>query len=776
MNFKKNSIALASLLCLTALTGCGKNKGEVTLESMKLNGIVTAYMEDETIEWSSLTVTATYSDKTTTTFANSEIEFDVETPKESTKLVVFTSGLHAQSSPYTEGEYDVKAALKASLNTKYSLGSISIGKITPAKYKLRTFELPEFVNKYQAAVDDAGKSAEGAFRKAEELFTVGTLNTFEFAPVATFSKNGVTGKFYVSDNYVKTTSLKIVNGQSKTDAPADSYEIVKGGIKFKDSAAGKSYELSVAPTGFTIGGTTPEVKFSFKVERGLNVYSAKELGALNLTHYTEADFDTEGTTFEEHKGNTKNNSTSNVFFSAELGGYYRPNYKQIWKSFLGQGTFTEAELAAYEDVPAIFFQNDIVLTVNDIPSEYFITAAEEQLFSAPGRAGSLRDDACLYVPIVHDQDVVINGNYFTFNATEIPLCNSTTAVPGLDFYVFPTNYTGAVPPGHASVFKFCGIDPIDSDAYRKAQLDTANGHKGVVKNVNAYGNTSVVNVEQNDKIMEVTGLIFAKNTECGAEYYNNNIKQFQIGLFPDCNVGQPYGGKEQVNRTFVNECKVFDCSNTGICNYHNGGCLVTHSEFNRFGGAPILNAGCTDEWAYGITTCGEDVKLKNEITGAEVYFTAVNASGQFAAITGWETFFNNVGNTLLHDGKLDLIALNMDGHDYVESPNHAYYGDVYLNTYEGSENALRCSIDPSYTLPEWQVYEGVHPLMGAYPPVFKTEKGEVFFTDNQNALLYLDGMSPAPVNWQIQGEYVSVLLPVGNTTLNAVFRLSKLAA
>ena len=86
---------------------------------MKINGIATAYMTEDTIEWDKLTVTATYSDKTTKTFT--AIEFDVEAAKEDTELVVYTSGLHAQSS-LEEGEYTIEAALSSELTKKYSLG------------------------------------------------------------------------------------------------------------------------------------------------------------------------------------------------------------------------------------------------------------------------------------------------------------------------------------------------------------------------------------------------------------------------------------------------------------------------------------------------------------------------------------------------------------------------------------------------------------------------------------------------------------------------------
>lgn len=782
MKFRKTSIALASMLCFAALVGCSGSEKEQarTISKMKINGIVTAYMENQTIEWNKLSVTATYSDKATVTFANSEIEFDVETPaSESSKLVVYTSGLHAQTSTLTEGEYSISAALVGSLDTKYSLGTIVVGKITPSKYKLRTYNKPTFVATYEQNIANAGSADEGRFKKADEVFTVGTLNAFKFAPIATFQSLEDPAKIIASDNYTKVVSLKIVNGETKTDAPANYWSQVKGGIQFAEAAAGQKYELVMSPADFDekADGTAPFVAFTFKVEKGLNVYSAKELGALNLTHYTEADFYAEDKCFENHIGVlgnlTRYNSVSNIFWDSETG-YYCPHYKTIWEDYLtATGTFNAEELVKYQDVPAIFLQSDIAVKSEDIPSSYFIADGE------PGnidnkRTGCLRDDVSIYLPIVHDNDVVVNGNYFMLDASDIKLCCSTTSVPGVDFYIFPDGYTGQVPPGHSALFQFCGIDPVNEDTYFQSQVDTANGHKGIVKNINSNGNTSVVDVQQNDKIMEVTGLIFSKNSECGSEYTNNIIKQYMIAFDSENTVGQKYGTHEQVNRSFVRDCKVFDCSNAGVFNYHHGGVLVEDSEFNRFGGSAVFNTGCEEQERAGILTVGKNVQMKNEITGQEVYFTAVGAADFFGIIKGWEPFFNAVGNSFVSDNKMDLIALNMDG-EYVGSKLHSYYSDLYINKYDGSESELHGQIDPTYAAPEWQLYEGIHSMKGDYAPVFKTEKGEIFFTDNENALFYLDGAEVKPYPAQIQGEYMSVLLPAGSTTLNAIIRLNKLS-
>ena len=780
----KKSLTLAiatTLAATTMLVGCNK-KSEATIASMKLNGIVTAYMTEDTIEWDKLTVTATYSDKTTKTY--SVIEFDVDTPaSENTELVVYTSGLHAQTSPLQEGEYTMEAALRSELTKKYSLGKIVVGKITNDKYDLVSFEKPTALSVYEQNRANAGNEGENNFKQGDEIFTVGTLNAFKFAPVAAF-RNKENNKVVASDTYSKNVSLKVVTNAGEAEASASDYEVVAGGLQFAESAAGKQFKLTVKPTEFnkTLGGTDAAVTFEFKVEKGLNIYTAKQLGALNLTHYSSTEFTKEnGKNFADHaltdaEGNiVERNAADKVFWNAATGSYEAISYVDVWKKFLKDtGTFTDEELVKYQDVPAIFLQNNISLAPEDIPQEYFIV--EGELMNAAvgnARTGAFRDEAVIYAPIIDGQNVTINGNYLSLNTAAIPLCYSTSAVSGLDFYVFPKDYDGQVPPGHASLFKFCGLDQNNSE-YFGAQIDTANGFHGIIKNISSIGNTSVVNVEQNDKIMEVTGLIFGKNYYCGGEYTNNLIKQYMIGVFPDCMVGQPYAEFEQRNSTFVTYSKIYDCSNSGIFNYCNGGALIEHCEFNRFGGAPVINTGDLEEQYQGFTTFGEDVEFNNYITGDEVYFTAVGAASQFSVIKALNGLFNLIGNSFIFDGKMNLVSLCMDGNSYVASPNRQYYGHTVLNA--GTDEEMLCVMN-DMTDPAWQLYLGIAQMTGGtFAPVFKTEvPGEVFFWDGDETHPFL-GPDQQPLSAPLEGTYVSILLPVGDTTLNAVFRIGKLGA
>lgn len=779
MNTKKISLALVSVFALVGLASCsqkGKEPGqEATVTSMKLNsGFRTAYMTGETIDWTKVSVTVAYSDSSSATFTGNKVEFDVETPAESTSLVVYTSGLHAQATAQ-EGEYAITAAL-AGKTQKFDLANVVVGKIVPSKYDLVSFDIPDFVETYKSAKESAGQSGESNFYQGSELFTVGTLNVFEFEPVATFM-NKETREIVPSTNYKKVTSVKVKSASAYVDADTNDYKVVDGGVKFNDSAAGKQFKLTVFPQDFetVLEDPVTPAEMEFKVERGFNVYEAKELGILNVTsHSSEWFYDNP---FSSHigvkNGLTQTADTDNVFWDADHSTYTYLDTTAVWREFLvDTGTFTAEELNTIHDVPAVFFMEPITLMPEDIPDEYFVVDGEtgNTGVNHDGRTGSLRDAAVIFHPIVDDQDITVNGNYFTLDVHSISLCNSTWK-NGLTCY---TGNETNVDPGHASLFKFNGRYQ-DRDTYHQNQVDLSNGHKGIVKNVNTLGNT-VKNVATDD-IMQVTGLIFAKNVACGGEYTNNIIKQYQIGVFPDHFVGQTQNQdatrEEDAINTRVTYTKIYDCSNSGICNYRNGGTYVAHCQFDRYGGAPILNAGGEDAYNSGITFFGEDVEFNNFITGAEVYFVAVGAAGQFSQLSAFNMAFNAYGKSIVKDGKMNLVELNMDGDSYVASSHRNYYGDVYLNY--GSEKELKCTVGDA-TNPAWQFYQYLLSATGGSgAPVFATEKGSPFYYTGEQynpeeGKFPFKNKEQSP-EFLIQGDYVSILLPVGGTTLNATFRL-----
>ncbi len=876
MNKKRLTLAFVSLFAATALlAGCSTKEGEADKEvdRMQLSGIPTAYQVGDTINWSAATVKVTYKDKSTATFTGSQVEYDVSETAEATKVVVYTTGLHAQTT-LVEGEYDIKAALAGKLDNKYSMGRIVVGKITSDKYDLDSFEVPQFVQDLKVIKE--GQSQEGSFADVSEDFTVGTKNVFKFVPRASFTLKGQGGQAKRYTNYEKDFSLKEITGPStKVDADVDDYAIVAdgSGIKFAETAVGKKFEITVQPKEFSTdaNGKTASVSFSFKVKSGLNIYEAKQLGALNLHSYSLKDLNSterivshigrntdvygeseDGAKPHYFHENISTHGSDNVFWDNERGGYSYVDYKGIWTDFLKlrtengvqKGIFTEQEIAEYTDIKGVYFQNRITLTKEDIPEDYFITADESGNLSHYPSFTYLRDASEIYTPIVKNNDVEINGNFFMLD-NQLPICASTCWGDELHkgFHTYGNGITGpngTIDPGHCSLFKFCGYDPDISEVYHYNNVDVLGGKKGIVRNLNTKG--VVTELEGEDAILGVTAMIAMKNKYCAGEYVNNIIKQYQIGIFPDINLAgvntAELNGETIHYNTLIDKCNIFDCTNTAICNYHNAGTLVRNSRFGRFGGAAILNAGDIDEkdtsgnYEYakkikqyipekaGIDTKTESfpelfksatyvdaassASFNNYVTGNETYFVAVGAAGFFDELLPfYETAFNAIGSSYhfqVGDKTVyNIKSLNMDGHDYVRSPNPVWCGDVVLNA--DTNKALRaCCKDDNDAFEAYETF-------GYKMPIFYTEEGDVFgcffdptvdpsaqqpeafrfwTAESIGVYYYMKQqtgdwhpevlVSPATVEEPLTATNVSALLPAEKTTLNAVFELRQLSA
>ena len=847
---KKNtfSVIAASLMALVGLAGCSRESAdEVTVSKMSMSGIATAYKTGETIPWENLKVTVTYSDKSTTTFTSDKIEFDVTSEvKETTGVVVYTAGLHEQAVP-AEGSYDIEAAVPANLSDKKALGKIVVGKIVPEKYDLISFEDPESVQRYHDHIA-VGPDKEAGFFNTSELLTAGTLNVFKYEPVVVF-RNKETKAYSSSSNYEKTFSLREIQGSERTSVDFATYaEEVSGGVKFKPAAVGKSFELSCIPAEFdsTFSGATPLTKLDLKVEAGLNIYSAKELGALNLTQWTIDDFSNpnDGEHYYAYHYSTINDrGTYHNYWEYDdatktTGHFKAMDTTGLWRQFLKDtGTFTEAEEVAYQDAPAFFLQENIEINKEDLPKEFFIDGQEAQTIDTDGDGhydceGYLRDSIDIYTPIVVDQDVTINGNYFTLGS-KIGTCKNKRGDNSTLYYDDQFNLSPAngFEPGHATLIKFCGRHRAYKDAnnvwrqdgitYFRNQIDTSNGHIGTIKNLDTNGFTSVDYIpeqregesaaeyeqrRQNEAVLSMTALIFAKNSFCGADYYNNIIKQYQIGLFPDDmvegtreHVGLHGAGTIHFN-TLIKDCKVFDCPNCGICNYHNRGVIVEHSEFNRYGGASLVNmgykasasdisSGALEDNERAKTYFTSDCVIKNYIIGEETYFKSVGASAFFQLLNQYETFFNAIGNTykFMDNGvaKYNLLSLNMDG-SALASGNKDHFSDVILDMDkpEGQGYLDACNGGSEQYAKYKDLHDMISGMMGVdvWVPLFVTDAGEKFTClfdgdpahGNMN-FASADNPMVAYTN-QLQGSKFTAYLPAGGTTLVACFELAKTAA
>ena len=758
-------IAIAGSL---VVTGCkDKKKSDPVLSKMEMAGLSsTTYLVGDSIDWSTFKVRATYDDNSKKDLT--KIEYDVQSAlKADTEVVVYTEGLYSQSA-VSEGVYHIEAALVSNLQTKYALGTINVGEATPDKYTLVEFFEPTMKSEFATNVAGAGtsieaertdravaKANENKFIGADTTYVVGTMNPFRYNPQIAFLNKQTGEEFDGDEIYVeKLYSVKVKVDGTYVEAPAEMYTITHDGVKFEDAAIGKTFSLKMSLKGFAedINHVKAESTFDeFVVQKGLNIYNAKQLGALNLTHYTVEELNN-GKSFADHTHGFWG-GTDPVFYNEATKEHYQPDLVPVWKDFLkNEQVFTNEELVAYQDVPAVFLQNKIEVTPEDIPSSYFIKAGE---FTGDVRVGYLRDALPIYFPIVETQDVEINGNFWMIDTTAIPVCACNTEG---GFHPYNSS-TDQIFPGHAKLFEFCGLD---QENYYENQKDLANGNKAIVRNIQARGNSGVdLKTEEYEKMLALTGLIFANSAFCGAEFDNCIIKEFQIGIFADRMIGQleevEEGVFEQVDHTTIKKARIYDCANSGIYNYANGGVYVEQSVFNRFGGAPLLNIGEGSANRASNVKFDSSVIFNNEVTGGELYFASLGVTDDVNLIKGMDAIFENqLGNNFLYPVEdeqghvtqvMNLVSIFMNGNGYTSASDYNFYSNTTLNY--GSGNSLQAFAKSDPVTAQFEAFDSLG--VGMYNGI-KNANRVTFY---RNAIAQAQGIEDPSV---IPDAYVEAMI------------------
>ena len=124
--------------------------------------------------------------------------------------------------------------------------------------------------------------------------------------------------------------------------------------------------------------------------------------------------------------------------------------------------------------------NDISITKDDIPSEYFWSEEELKGTGSESAIGSLKDFACVYFRILSNEDsFTLDGNYFTVNADAVPTVALTDDKP--------TDVQHII--SHAQLFYF----------YSKK------GNNAAIQNVKMYGNA-----QRSSNTADGGGLIMCK--------------------------------------------------------------------------------------------------------------------------------------------------------------------------------------------------------------------------------------------------------------------------
>ena len=260
---------------------------------------------------------------------------------------------------------------------------------------------------------------DDGFKIRTNPFRVGDDNAFKFKPILTVvAVEGDEITPAKEENWTNPFDIKVEvkNAGSYAVADASLYEIVDAKeciIQFKAGAAGKTFRLTVAPTGVAESRLASFTQvLEFDVVDGYNIYDAKEIGLVD-TRNMRLEADNEMPVDSWRRFKTANNIPLDL----------KPN--------------------------TIILQHDVNITLDDVPADVLYGANDK----GPTYAGTMRDWNGIY-RLQEDRQITLYGNYFQLNYSQLPLItyydsgnhvNSHSMlfdVAGGDFDVVDVNVTG----------------------------------------------------------------------------------------------------------------------------------------------------------------------------------------------------------------------------------------------------------------------------------------------------------------------------------------------
>ena len=769
--------AMSMIVCSAfALVGCDKNK-EVKfspegIKEAKMTGLEADYTTASTIDWTKLELTLTYEDGD---YKVKAYEFDVESAtKEDTEVIVYTEGLYAEKGgELTEGVYNI--TLKAvGGKDSFALKTVTVAEISSENSTFVSFEDSTFVAEYRRKTENNDATSEGGFKSVAEAYTVGDDNAFKFAPVLSVI---VDGKLKTFSQFKAEWTVKEVNGETKTEASTDLYTVNGTEIDFAEDAVGKTFEISVKPVGFDAAQAKT---LTVKVEDGWNMYNALDLGLLNVNK--GLDNTSEYEYFYDAKSNASHGAHKQ-FYDKATGEYGYGDYSAFWTNFLTEKGY---DLTNFTKINGAFIHGNISITEADIPSEYFITAAESPDGFATGR---FRDGAAAYYIVTTPENgFTFNGNYFKIDASAIRGCRSQMG--NNDKGNFEVYLEGENAPYGSKAVLFCPVGKYGD----RQNVAVSNIN---FKNVDTNGNTgSDTSGEAKKDIDKVTGLIFIKARGTSMNFVNNIVKEYFIGIFPE----KTSTTGDYKNATLITDSKVYDCFQTGIFTY-NAYADVKTSEFKRFGGpATMVDQSWTkkDLNPASMVKFDNDTVVENFVNGTEAWFALQGATEIATNIISLYSGYETYGKTIVNDGKFNLVSVIMEAGG-ITSTDPSYRGTFM----KGDNFALTtyADVNNQQLTAAYSMFAQVSGLLGQRAPVAMTNGGSLNIIVPQGGKVYLvDGVKVMGLMQQdptgatikslaqkvmsgtataeeqaqlmqttaINGDISGILLPVGSTTFGAV--------
>lgn len=410
------------------------------------------------------------------------------------------------------------------------------------------------------------------FNIRTDSYKVGCDNRVNLLPVLNvYSKDS--GEPVAQDNWAFDFEINIekeVSAGVYEEASSEDFKILSlrtCEVKFNDSTVGNKYRVSILPGGqdeFIFDDQDridATATYEFEIVRGYNIYRAEELGYFDTT-----------------TADTYNKNDFAYMFSGETTGKAQmPRTVIDWPAFKKDHNLDPN--VSYDN---LVLHDNLNITDNDIPSEFFYSEAEGYFFEnnqeRDKSIGSFKDYCYAYVH--HGKNSVsLQGNYFTIDYSAISLITRPFG---------KQETTGE------------NANKLDSHS---AFMKSTNGDTEF-RNLNIIGNAHNAKTTEEEKY--AGGLFFFKASDNADEVKINNVltHSMYITLMSELPTADGRRTLEGPVSIKISDLKAFDNYNCFIYNW--GGELIVDKSYFEGCGGPVLiqdHTGVeTDPAEFGTTT------------------------------------------------------------------------------------------------------------------------------------------------------------------------------
>lgn len=577
-------------------------------------------------------------------------------------------------------------------------------------------------NKGDQNNDGDSKDDHNEFFIWNQSYLVGDDNNWTFKPSVTFYKFDLDEEGNLNlDNYeevipasweydiaiykynLETEKYDILVDNNDT-AIIDAIDYTTCQINFADGIdkENNAFLVKVSPKGLTTNQSANKDRYTIsmmiEVVDGFNVYTAKELAYINDR---------------------------------------TDEYATAWEEFK-KANGLELNYVANR----VILHNDINITTNDLPKEFFYTEEEAKgqpdelryydVLDSEGNlveklevklAGSLKDYSYIYYrELEGTEELSIVGNYYKVDASSMPLVVRESK-----------GDNSATPLGtvisHATLIK----------------VDGSGSSNFVMENVSFLGNANRTEIA-----IKGGGIILTKINNTAATMKNNIASCFFISYMTELST----------NDILIEKCRAYDAFNSFIYNW--GSSKVTLKECEMIGaGGPVIiqdhvDPTSSDGGQVGQITI-EDCKLEAYVAGTEGWFTLVGATSVVPLIKGMNALFNPLGrsflktNTASGETYMNLICVNKSG-DAQSITAQKVSGST---TIIDSESETNRSFNFGATDPYLGALLAQTYSQGA--PAFESSKGGYGYTDGATGIYDLQNNRLIdPTHAIYNGDYLAV--------------------